>query len=179
MKALIALVIAALPTIAACGIDTKKANSDLQSLDDGSKTQSAPAATDASQRGNTQAQDGTTISATTTTSTTVTASVPSCSASQAPAASTDTVTGSVFSPALVSWKDAIANAPDGKRLATRAEALALFDAGKLRKISSPLPAVWTATASNGAEAWILGVMDGSLTADSKTAELPAIYVDIH
>jgi hypothetical protein len=89
----------------------------------------------------------------------------------------ETITGAVFSPTLVSWADAVAGAPPGMRLAGVDEASALATAGLLSGLAtSTLPDVWTATDDNGgADAWVIATSDGRLVLEEKLQALSMRY----
>lgn len=110
---------------------------------------------------------------------TTTASTATCTSgsTQQPGA-VDTIIGAVYVSKLVTWKDAMNKAPAGHRLATRGEVLILFDSGALKQINFSLPAVWTASETGVTDAWVVEIMDGSLSQNGKGNQLPAIYVEV-
>lgn len=79
------------------------------------------------------------------------------------------------------WNEAVNQPPEGYRLATRAEAVALFDASYFDDIATAGKfGVWTATdvvTTDGRSAWTLDTTSGFLVPIDKTLLQSAIYVN--
>jgi len=82
----------------------------------------------------------------------------------------------IYRPERKCWEDAVAEAPDGFRLLTRAEAVSLYDQGLLDEVSAR-NTIWTATEFQFINAWTMNTRNGITTAYSRSTLLPAIYIE--
>ncbi len=81
-----------------------------------------------------------------------------------------------YSPRRRPWQEAVDQAPAGYRLATRAELVALVDAGALADLEPSGPVVWSATEVEARTAQMVELADGQSTPADKALALAALYV---
>ena len=85
--------------------------------------------------------------------------------------------GMTYDYNLVTWGEAVNNAPAGKRLITRGEAIMLWDAGAFKNTQFNVGQSWTASLKDDGDVYALNTVSGWLDYSSKNNQLSAIYVD--
>lgn len=82
-----------------------------------------------------------------------------------------------YTPVYRSWPAAVEHAPEGYRLATRSEVLALIDAGTLEELGADKAVLWTATERESDDvAYMIDCASGRVAPMGKTMTLAAVYV---
>lgn len=81
-----------------------------------------------------------------------------------------------YAPIERSWDEALDAAPEGMRLATRAEVIELLDAGVLAELGADDTIVWTGSERDDGAVYIVDTRTGQVVPAGKVLELEAVYV---